>query len=181
MPANRSKSDRWSSKFGRNSKDCGGPMRWLGSLLCLVALAAFAQQEGRPNAILLIAKPELRDPNFRQTVVLVTQAEDASTVGVILNRPTEERDERSGDTIHFGGPVMRGVMVALFRAGIAPQAPAFPVLKGIYLRMHPRVIEPLLAGPKGGYRLYSGFSGWAPLQLQSEMMRNDWHILPASE
>ena len=149
--------------------------------LLLAALQASAQQEGPANAILLIAKPELRDPNFRETVVLVTQAEDASTVGVILNRPTGEKDERSGETIHFGGPVMPGVKVALFRSGSVPQAPAFPVLKGVYLSMHPGILEPLLAGPRGSFRLYSGFSGWAPRQLEGELARDDWHVLPASE
>ena len=152
-----------------------------GILFCLLAGAAAAQPVEPPNAVLLIAKPELRDPNFRQTVVLVTQAEDGSTVGVILNRPTGEKDERSGEAVHFGGPVMPGMTVALFRAESAPQAPAFPVLRRVYLSMHPRIIEPLLAGPRGNYRLYSGFSGWAPRQLQGEMARNDWYVLPASE
>src|SRR6185295_7303168 len=102
---------------------------------------------------------------------------DGSTVGVILNRPTPDKDDRSGEAIHFGGPVMPGVMVALFRAANVPQAPAFPVLKGIYLSMHPGIIEPLLAGPRGNFRLYAGFSGWAPHQLQGEMARNDWYVV----
>jgi putative transcriptional regulator len=151
------------------------------ALLVLALPAGGQQQSERPNAILLVAKPELRDSNFRQAVVLVTQAEDASTVGVILNRPTEEKDERSGEPIHFGGPVMPGVMVALFRSEAVPEAPAFPVLKGIYLSMHPGILEPLLRGPRGNFRLYSGFSGWAPRQLQGEMARDDWYVLPASE
>ena len=149
--------------------------------LLVLALPAAGQPSDRPNAILLVAKPELLDPNFRQAVVLVTQAEDASTVGVILNRPTGEKDERSGEAIHFGGPVMPGVRVALFRSDALPQAPAFPVLKGIYLSMHPGILEPLLKGPQENYRLYSGFAGWAPTQLQGEMARDDWYVLPASE
>jgi len=147
----------------------------------LLALPAAGQQGDRPNAVLLIAKPELRDPNFRQAVVLVTQSEDGSTVGVILNRPTRAKDEKSGEPIFFGGPVMIQAKVALFRTESVPQGPAFPVLKGIYLSMHPVILEPLLAGPRGNYRLYAGFSGWAPRQLESEMERDDWHVLPASE
>jgi hypothetical protein len=45
-------------------------MRWIGALLYVLAGLAAAQQDGPPNAILLIAKPALLDPNFRQTVVL---------------------------------------------------------------------------------------------------------------
>ena len=54
------------------------------------------------------------------------------------------------------------------------------MLKDVYLTMHPRNIEPLLAQQAGNYRLYSGFAGWAPGQLESEMQRGGWYVLPAS-
>lgn len=133
-----------------------------------------------PNAILLVAKPDLLDPNFRETVVLVTQTEDASTVGVILNRPTARRHEQTGETLYFGGPVMRELTVALFRSERAPRAAAFHLLRGVYLSMHPDNIEPLVAKREGNYRLFAGFSGWAPGQLDSEMQRDGWYVLPAN-
>jgi putative transcriptional regulator len=145
----------------------------------LLWLTSAAAQDA-PNGILLVAKPGLADPNFRETVVLVTQAADASTVGVILNRPTSRRHEGSGAPIHFGGPVMGEVLVALFRAERAPEAAAFRVLKDVYLSMHPENIERLLAQRGAQYRLYAGFSGWAPGQLQNEMQRDGWYVLPAA-
>ena len=155
-------------------------MKWLLCFLLTITPAAAQPQSEPANAILLIAKPELLDPNFRETVVLVTQATDASTVGVILNRPTSAKHEQSGETLYFGGPVMREVIVALFRAERAPAAAAFPVLRDVYLTMHPQNIEPLLDQRAGNYRLYSGFSGWAPGQLENEMQRDGWYLLPAS-
>jgi putative transcriptional regulator len=151
------------------------------AFLVLTAFCAHGFAQGNAaNAILLVAKPDLLDPNFRETVVLVTQTEDASTVGVILNRPTARRHEQSGDALSFGGPVMREVMVALFRAERAPRAAAFHVLKDVYLTMHPDNIDALLAQHAGNYRLFMGFSGWAPGQLQSEMARDGWYVLPAN-
>lgn len=150
-------------------------MKWL-LWLFLVSAPVAAQ----PNALLLVAKPDLVDPNFRESVVLVTQTDDGSTVGVILNRPTAAKHPQTGETFYSGGPVMREVTVALFRAEQAPQGPAFPVLKGVYLTMHPQNIQLLLARRAGNYRLYGGFSGWAPGQLESEMRRDGWYILPAS-
>jgi putative transcriptional regulator len=161
-------------------------------LACLANVApAVAQDEEPPNSLLLIAKPGLGDANFRRTVVLVTQAPDASTVGVILNRPTAL--ELSGffgpsvpiqnyrDSIYFGGPVMPQVIVALFRAETPPSAPAFHVLKGLYLTMRPGNVESLLATAGARYRLYAGFSGWLPTQLESELARDDWYVLPADD
>ena len=167
----------------------------LGRLLvaaCLAApLYAAAQQNLPPNGLFLIAKPTLVDPNFIRTVVLVTQAEDASTVGVIINRPTTLRlsqflsnefpTENYRDRIYLGGPVMRQAIVALLRSDTAPAAAAFHVLKDVYLTMHADNLQKLLGDTKAQYRLYAGFSGWAPRQLESEFMRDGWYILPADE
>jgi putative transcriptional regulator len=130
-----------------------------------------------PNGVLLVAKPGLRDPNFSQTVVLVTQAGDSSTVGVILNRPTSVRHEPTGEPVYSGGPVMPRTLVALFRSETVPPAPSFHVLQGTYLSMHPAILE----GLKPPYRLYAGFAGWMPGQLESEIARDGWYVLPASE
>jgi putative transcriptional regulator len=78
---------------------------------------------------------------------------------------------------------MREVIVALFRSDRAPDAAAFHVLKGIYLSMHPENLEKLFGDATArasGYRLFSGFAGWAPGQLESELARDDWFVLPAS-
>ena len=164
-------------------------------LLALACLAAppfaLAQQDLPANGLFLIAKPTLRDPHFARSVVLVTQLEDGSTVGVIVNRPTELRlslflseEFPTGnyrDRIFLGGPVMRQAIVALFRSDTPPAAAAFHVLKDVYLTMHADNLQKLLADPKAQYRLYAGFSGWAPRQLESEFMRDGWYILPANE
>ena len=147
--------------------------------LAALAQAAAAQQELPPNGLLLVAKPELNDANFSRSVVLVTQAPDYSTVGVVLNRPTGVRYQ--GKPIWSGGPVMREVVVAVFRSEQTPQAAAFHVLKGLYLSMHPQIVDALVADANARYRLYGGFSGWAPRQLESELGRDGWYVLPADE
>ena len=165
--------------------------RWIAVSLLLAATTAQAQQNLPANGLFLIAKPSLADPNFSRTVVLVTQTEDASTVGVIINRPTalklsqflsnEFPTGNYREPIFDGGPVMRQAIVSVFRSETMPSATAFHVLKDVYLTMHPDNIAGLLADPAARYRLYAGFSGWMPRQLQSEFMRDGWHVLPADE
>lgn len=145
----------------------------------LLAASAPAQQDLPPNGLLLVAKPGLEDPNFSRSVVLVTQTPDFSTVGVILNRPT--REQHQGQPLWFGGPVMPQAVVAVFRSGRPPQASAFHVLKNLYLSMHPQNLEPLLKGAGAAFRLYSGFAGWMPRQLESELGSGGWFVLPADE
>ena len=161
--------------------------RMAAALFALYAAASLAQ----PNAIVLVAKPGLLDPNFRETVVLVTRTVDAQMVGVILNRPTDIRlaelwsdggsTESYKDRVFFGGPVMRRTIIALYRAAAPLPAPAFPLFGNVYLSMHPGNIAPLLGGAGETYRLFAGFSGWAPRQLENEIAAGGWFVLPARE
>ena len=155
-------------------------MRYLAALSLLLAASVGAQQAEPPNAVVLIAKPELVDPNFRETVVLVTQTGDGSTVGVVLNRPTDRTDAKTGEPVYYGGPVLKEATVVLFRTESVPGGPAFRLLKDVYLAMHPDVVNPLLARPSDDHRIFAGFSGWMPGQLENELDRDDWLVMPAA-
>ena len=159
-------------------------MRFAAALLfVLAAFPAGAQPPASepPNGILLVARPSLADPNFRQAVVLVTQAPDGSTVGVILNRPSEKKDEKTGTTLYTGGPVMREVRLALFSAERAPAAAAFHVTQGVWLSMHPANLDELPSRAGQRLRFFTGFAGWAPGQLQRELELDAWFVLPVTE
>jgi putative transcriptional regulator len=164
-------------------------LQFLCRTLLLAAVVLAAHADPLPS-LLLVAKPGLLDPNFRETVVLVTRTADAQTVGVILNRPTDVKlSELSRspaaamykEPLFFGGPVMARTLVGVFHSSTPPAAPAFEVAKDVYLSMHPGNIEPLIAGNRAAFRLYAGFSGWAPSQLESELERDGWYVLPVRE
>ncbi len=150
-----------------------------------VALAASAQEPAR--TVLLVARPGLPDPNFRESVVLVAQDESQNAVGVIINRPTQrslasvlpgERFKRFSDPIFFGGPVAVNGLFALFRAQTSPGA-AVKMLPDVYFAVHPATLEGLFANPPASIRFFTGYSGWAPAQLQGEVDRGDWYVLDA--
>ena len=92
---------------------------------------ARAQADSAPNGVFLIAKPAMVDPNFRRSVVLVTQAPDGTTVGFIINRPgrrslaqilpEHEILKRFTEPLYFGGPVQAEDMFAVLRAKDKPQ------------------------------------------------------------
>jgi putative transcriptional regulator len=148
-------------------------------LALLLAGGAGAQQDEPANGVLLVAKPELDDPNFGRSVVLVTQTQEGETLGVILNKPTPARHE--GRRLWFGGPVLIGSVVALFASAEAPPAAAFHVLKNVYLSMHPGNLAARPGARGARFRLYSGFAAWAPGQLEREFGRDAWLVLPADE
>ena len=161
--------------------------RWTACAALLLAGTALAQ----PAAVVLVARPELADPNFRETVVLVAHTPRGDTVGVVLNRPMAERlsdvapDFPRADAyaanLYRGGPVLPRMIVALFHSATPPGATAFRVLPGVYLSLDPKIVDALLEKREGDYRLFAGFSGWAPGQLEAEMAHESWHALPATE
>ena len=172
-------------------------MKRLAAACALLLCGAFAAAQGPggalpANGLFLVAKPELTDANFSRTVVLVTQTEDYNTVGVIINRPTTLKLSdfpavegfeagKYVDPVFLGGPVMRQALVAVFQSAAPPRAPAFHVLRRLYMSMHADNLKDLLASGGRRYRIYAGFSGWAPRQLESEFDRAGWFVLPADE
>lgn len=168
------------------------------SFLSLVALAlliaappAAVAAEELANGVLLVAKRGLPDPNFRETVVLVTKPQDGGPFGVIINRPLEMRlseiftefdslKDRK-DVLYFGGPVKPNGFVFLVRTPEPPPR-GMSVLKDIYFTGDADLIEKLLRrpNPTEGLRVFAGYSGWGPGQLQHEIARGDWLIVPAS-
>jgi putative transcriptional regulator len=161
--------------------------RWTACAALLLAGTALAQ----PAAVVLVARPELADPNFRETVVLVAHTPRGDTVGVVLNRPMAERlsdvapdfprADAYAERLYRGGPVLPRMIVALFHSSTPPGATAFRVLPGVYLSLDPRIVDSLLEKHEGDYRLFAGFSGWAPGQLEAEMAHESWHAFPATE
>jgi putative transcriptional regulator len=157
------------------------------ALLAFLVLATAACAQGSSKAVFLIAKPGMPDPNFRETVVLVTQAEGAEATGVIINRPTNrslaemlpsERFKRFKDPIFFGGPVAPQGLFAVFQADKFSGA-AVTMLPGLYLAIVPDSIDALLNEPPPKIRFFAGYSGWAPGQLQGELDRGDWLVVDA--
>jgi putative transcriptional regulator len=159
----------------------------LAAALALGAAAAHAQQVPE-RGFFLVAKPSILDPNFSRTVVLVAHAPDGGTVGVILNRPTKQsladvlpgnaQLARFTEPLHFGGPVERVALFAVFQAEASP-GESFPVIEDVHIALHPETVEQLLRKPPPALRFFVGYAGWAPGQLKGELGRGDWWIVAA--
>jgi len=137
---------------------------------------------------LLVAGPGMIDPNFFRTVVLVCDLNDDGALGVILNRPTEaavgdhlpgwvERLARP-DVVFEGGPVQPATAVGLAQRGAAEPPGWSGVLEPVGM------IDLTLApgdvvGDLTALRVFAGYAGWGPGQLQSEVAEGDWVVAEA--
>lgn len=164
-----------------------------GLLTVLHALPALAEKEFEPSSVgkgmLLVANPSLNDPNFRQAVVLVLEHGPGGTLGLILNRPTSvllsgalpDLTVLKGTNYRLfaGGPVEPNRLLLLLRVK-EPPADARSVFDGVYVGVIPQVLERIImeAKPSETFRAFAGFAGWAPGQLEYEMLQGAWVTLP---
>lgn len=135
---------------------------------------------------LLIAGPSLLDPNFWRTVVLVGEHTDEGALGVVLNRSSETSvDEALPElallademgAVHVGGPVQPSAVVVLADFAEAEQAESLVLDSVGFL---PAEIEPDALGELRRARVYVGYAGWGPGQLDGELEDGSWIVEPA--
>ena len=140
----------------------------------------------------LVASKQLRDPQFFETVVLLLEYDSKGAMGLVINRPTTvklskvlpeiEGLQKRSDTIYLGGPVAKNQLMLLIRTSSPPEGSRL-VFKDIYLSSSQTVIEKMIDKPDTPerFRVYAGYAGWAPGQLDHEVSRGGWHILQADE
>lgn len=137
---------------------------------------------------LLIAAPKLFDPNFYQTVILLVKDEKEGSMGLVLNRPTDETVKsvleqidadvecKSQETLHVGGPVY-GPLAALHEL---PEAGEVEVLPGLWYSADSENLTKIIESGEP-FRLYSNYTGWGEGQLEYEINSGGWQLIDGTK
>ena len=135
---------------------------------------------------LLIAGPGLVDPNFWRTVVLVGEHSEEGALGVVLNRSSETSVEEAVPelallaegmgAVHVGGPVQPSAVVVLADFAEPDDAESLVLDSVGFL---PAEVEPESLGELRRARVYVGYAGWGPGQLDGELEEGSWIVEPA--
>ena len=159
--------------------------------MLLQPVCALAAETPLANGVLLVAKPDLFDPNFSETVVLITQLQAGSgQIGVIINRPLGARLSEGVpdlgvvpepfDKLYVGGPVARDQILYLLRATTRPER-SVQVLEDVFLSGDAPLLKRIVSGEVkvAAFRAFAGMSGWALRQLRAEIEQGGWYVIPA--
>ena len=137
------------------------------------------------RSALLLSMPQLQDPNFARTVVLLCEFNPEGAFGLVLNRPTEmaastmvrlEPPIVGGNTMPLwvGGPVEpeRGWILL----GDEPAGSEFKLIcDGLYLSTSVGLLRDVLETmPAPRARVLAGYAGWGPGQLDEELAQSAW-------
>jgi len=128
----------------------------------------------------LVASPHLPDSNFFRTVVLMIQHNEEGAFGVILNRPGRktvseiwelvgEGECRSDELVFLGGPVEGPLLAIHTHAPCAQQA----IFDGLYMATRKDYLNRIVRS-KRPFRMFCGYAGWGPGQLESELDAGGW-------
>ena len=135
---------------------------------------------------LLVASPLLVDPNFDLTVLLLLEHGPEGALGLILNRPSplavsdalsDWADVSAEPAVLFaGGPVERDALIALGRPDPGGEGGLVLGLHSVDLDSQPALVQ---AGGVSATRIFAGYAGWSPGQLDRELADEAWWVVDA--
>jgi len=165
-------------------------------VVLLLSASTLAAQSKRPEDLaagkLLVMSRDSGDPNFAKSVVLLIQHDEDGAAGLMVNRPTKvsladalpklEGSEKYTGPVYAGGPVRLGSVLALTQSRAGPH-PDTHIFGMVYLISARADMERALAAGSdpNELRIYLGYCGWGPGQLENEVSRGDWYIFDATE
>lgn len=141
--------------------------------------------------MLLVASPELIDPNFAETVVLLLDVDPEGALGVVLNRPSpvpvaEVLPEWSAavaepEMLFEGGPVgPDGALALAMSDGAAREEPVgFQAVVGDLGMVDLDAPVELVRDQLRELRIFAGYAGWGTEQLAAEIAEGSWYVVPA--
>jgi putative transcriptional regulator len=137
--------------------------------------------------VFLYASPDLREPSFSETVVLLVEYGEKGAMGLVINRPSEwKASEALKDAsalrklvVYWGGPVEGDAVFSLVRA-VRPPKSGMRVLDDVFLMAKRKDLEDAVRKDDTGarVRVYAGYAGWGAGQLEAEVVRNGWIVAP---
>jgi len=142
-------------------------------------------QDFQPS--LLLSMPQMQDPNFARTVVLLCDFNPGGAFGLVLNRPT---DVAARDMVRLIPPVVGGNTLPLYIGGPVqpelgwilvnepPESGDYRTIReGLYLSSSPELLRAVLEPPEAPRaRVIAGYAGWGPGQLDEELAQSAWLI-----
>jgi len=143
-----------------------------------------------PPSFFLVASPRLSHTWFSESVVLVTRIGERGPIGIMVNRPRELLLDQifpgypsaKGMRLFMGGPVNVNQVSYLFR-GDGANTKSVKVSEHLFFATSKSLLGDLLGGARefSGLRVVNGLAVWAPGQLENEIARGDWFVLPTDE
>ncbi len=148
------------------------------TLAFTLSFTGYANSQQIAAGSLLVATDKSHDPDFKHSNIVLIHYDSEAAIGLMLNKATtvpisellpEAKDKSI--TIYAGGPIPIGV-----RGLLRSKSPPFFTVISDRTQLLKLISS---ATTPGSFRIYAGYTGWTARQLQSEIARGLWKVLPA--
>ncbi|HEU4622818.1 MAG TPA: YqgE/AlgH family protein [Burkholderiaceae bacterium] len=172
---------------------CSNIARWMLATVCALlaapVLSADAPDHSR-EPVMLVATDRLVDPVYSRTVLIARPIGNQMHVGVILNRktsstlaalfPQHEPSKHVEENVFFGGPMSRTAVSCLTQSAPATSEGVVDFGQNLFFVLHVNTIDAIIEKSPNDARYYVGNVVWRPGELDAELERGLWEVLPIS-
>ena len=154
----------------------------------LAAAATAAQAVDLSKPMILVAKPELVDPLYGSTILVVTPVGGDQHAGFIVNRPTnvtlgqlfpeDGPSQKVVDPVYLGGPLSPQMVFALVERKQSPGGQSFELMPGLYAAVDEETVDRIIRTESDHARFVAGLVVWQRGELRAEIERGAWYVLP---
>jgi len=155
--------------------------------LLFAACAPLAQAQVLPESLVLVARPELLDPFYGRSVLVVTAFGLDQHVGFMVNRPSSitlgrmfpqhKPSQEVTDPVYIGGPADLQRIFPLVARAQSPGPGSIEMMPGLYASFDARTIDQVIADDAEHARFLAGMVVWRPGELRLEIERGAWFVL----
>ena len=162
----------------------------------LVCAAVLALSAGVPplaaadplgEALVLVARPQLNDPLYARTVLVVAPFGENQHYGFIVNRPTRHKlgemfpghapSQKVADPVFLGGPFDLRIIFALVPQAESPGPGSMELTPGLYAAFNARTVDRIIETKPDDARFVTGLVVWRPGELAHELAGRMWYLL----
>jgi len=153
----------------------------------LIAASASLHAADLSEAVILVAKPELRDELYGSTILIATPLGNDQHMGFIINRPTRftlgkifpehAPSQKVADPVYIGGPFNSQLIFALIKRQDSPGGSSFQLMPDLFVAFDGETVDRIIEAEPEHARFVAGLVAWRPGELREEIERGFWHVL----
>ena len=157
------------------------------SAITLVLAAPLAWSADITETVLLVAKRQLKDRIYGNTILIARPLGDERHVGFIVNKPTtmtlgklfpkHSPSQKVVDPVYLGGPTGPEVIFAMIKGRESPGGRSLQLAPGLYVAFDSAVVDRIIESQPQQARFFAGMVLWQPMELGEEVRRGLWYVL----
>ena len=157
------------------------------SAITLVLAAPLAWSADITETVLLVAKRQLKDRIYGNTILIARPLGEERHVGFIVNKPTTMTlgklfpkhipSQKVVDPVFLGGPTGPEVIFAMIKGRESPGGRSLQLAPGLYVAFDSAVVDRIIESQPQQARFFAGMVLWQPMELGEEVKRGLWYVL----